>query len=53
MHSSICDLLGYMCILLYVKLIGCNGLPEMYGQLEGVHLPCLYMHSSVSETYWV
>ena len=24
----------YMCILLYVKLIWCSGIPQMYGQLE-------------------
>ena len=28
-----------MCILLYVKLIWCSGIPYIYGQLEGVHLP--------------
>ena len=27
-----------MCILLYVKLIWCSGIPYIYGQLEGVHL---------------
>ena len=26
---------GYMCILLYVKLIWCSGVPEMYGWLPG------------------
>ena len=26
---------GYMCILLYVKLMRCNGVAEIYGQLEG------------------
>ena len=30
--GSVCH--RYMCILLYVKLIGCNGLAEMYGCLE-------------------
>ena len=25
---------GYMCILLYVKLMWCNGFPEIYAQLE-------------------
>ena len=25
---------GYMCILLYVKLIWCSGIPYMYGELE-------------------
>ena len=29
---SVCH--GYMCILLYVKLIWCSGFPEIYGQLE-------------------
>ena len=29
----------YMCILLYVKLIWCSGIPYIYGKLEGVHLP--------------
>ena len=29
-----------MCFLLYMKLIWCNGFPEIYAQLEeGVHLP--------------
>ena len=30
--GSICH--GYMCFLLYMKLIWCNGFPEKYGQLE-------------------
>ena len=30
--GSICH--GYMCILLYMKLIWCNGFPGIYGQLE-------------------
>ena len=34
--GSICH--GYMCILLNVKLIGCNGVAWIYGPL-GVHLP--------------
>ena len=25
---------GYMCIVLYMKLIWCNGFPEIYAQLE-------------------
>ena len=42
--GSICH--GYMCILQYVKLIGSNGIPYIYGQLEwGVHLPYVYVHS--------
>ena len=50
-RGSICH--GYMCILLYVKLIGCSGVSQIYAQLEGVHLPCVYVHSSIYETYWV
>ena len=30
--GSICH--GYMCILLYMKLIWCNGFPEIYAGLE-------------------
>ena len=31
---------GYMCILLYMKLMQCRGITEIYGQLEkGVSLP--------------
>ena len=26
---------GYMCIVLYMKLIWCNGFAEIYAQLEG------------------
>ena len=31
--GSICH--GYICILLYMKLMQCNGFPEIYAQLEG------------------
>ena len=44
-----------MCILLYVKLIWCSGIPYIYGQLEeGGHI-CLmvYVHSAICETYLV
>ena len=40
-HTSIVNWSGaniypeYMCILLYVKLIWCNSIPYIYGQLEG------------------
>ena len=44
---------GYMCILLYVKLIWCSGIPQIHGQLEGVHLAQVYVHSSICETYLV
>ena len=37
--GSVCH--GYMCILLYVKLIGCNGVALIYAQLEeGVGSVC-------------
>ena len=32
---SICH--GYMCIVLYMKLIWCNGFAEIYAELEGVN----------------
>ena len=41
--GSVCH--WYICILLYVKLIGCNGVAWMYGWLEGVCLPWVYLHS--------
>ena len=43
----------YMCNLLYVNLMWCSGIPYIYGQLEGVHLPSVYVHSSICETYAV
>ena len=71
-----------MCILLYVKLIWCSGIPEMYGQMEegghgtcafcsmcnffgvvifytsivdcrGAHLPYIYVHSAICQTFAV
>ena len=51
---SVCN--GYMCILLYVKLIWCSSFLEIYAQLEegcGVRLPWVYVHSSICETYLV
>ena len=42
-----------MCILLSVKLIWCSGIPYIYGQLEGVHLPLVYVHSAICEIYLV
>ena len=47
--ASMLDWLGvhlslvYMCKLLYVKLIWCNGLVWSYGWLMGVHLPWIYV----------
>ena len=41
----------YMCILLYVKLIWCSGIPYISGQLEEGAL--VYVHSAICETYLV
>ena len=52
--GSVCH--WYMCILLYMKHIWCNGFPEIYGRLEegdGVSLPWVYVHSAIYETYLV
>ena len=35
--QAICH--GYMCIVLYMKLIWCNGFAEIYARLEGGNLP--------------
>ena len=44
----------YMCILLYVKLIWCNGIPEIYCQLEWmVHDSSIYVYCAIYETYVV
>ena len=40
-----------MCILLYVKLIWCSGIPQIYGQLEEGALG--YVNSAIYETYLV
>ena len=37
-----------MCILLYVKLILCSGIPKIYARLGvGVHLPWVDVHSAI------
>ena len=41
----------YICILLYVKLIQCSGIPQNYGQLEEGGL--VYVHSAICQTYLV
>ena len=42
----------YMCILLlYMKLIWCSGIPQIYDQLEEGSL--VYVHSAICETYAV
>ena len=44
----------YMCILLYVKLIWCNGIPLIYCQLEwGIHVFFVYVYSVICESYLV
>ena len=51
-HGSIVDWRGFVChgyiwILLYLKLIGCTGVAEMYSHLDGgVHLTLVYAHSA-------
>ena len=38
----------YMCILLYVKLICCSGIPQIYGQLEeGPWSMCILLYVKV------
>ena len=39
-----------MCILLYVKLIWCSGMHGSMVNLRRVHLPWIYVHSSICET---
>ena len=45
----------YMCMLLYVKDIWCNGIAQIYCQLGcgGVDVTSVYMHSAICETYLV
>ena len=43
----------YICIVLSVKLFWCSGIPYIYGQLEGVHLPSVYVHSTMCKMYLV
>ena len=44
-----------MCILLYVKLMWCNGISEIYCELElwGVHVSSVYVQSALCGTYLV
>ena len=38
-----------------MKLMWFNGFPKMYAQLEegwGVHLPLVYVHCAIYETFW-
>ena len=42
-----------MCILLYVKLLWCNVFHTSMVNWRGVHLPYVYVHSSICETYSV
>ena len=52
--GSICH--GYICIVLYMKCIWCNGFPDIYclnGGGGGVNLPWVYVHCAIYiyETY--
>ena len=38
----------YICIWQYFKHIWCSGVPNISGQLEGVYLPLVYVHSAIS-----
>ena len=45
----------YMCILLYVKVIWCNGIPQIYCELEvwWVDVYSVHVHSAICDTYQV
>ena len=43
----------YICILLYVIVIWCNGISEIYSQLGGVDVSSVYVHSAICDTYLV
>ena len=44
----------YMCILLYVIVIWCNGISKIYCQLEwGVYVSSVYVHPAICDTYLV
>ena len=41
----------YMCILLYMKIMWCNGIPSIYYQLEwGLYVCSVYVHSVICDT---
>ena len=47
---------GYICILLYMTLMWCSGVAQIYDQLEevgGVSMSLIYVHSAIYETYAV
>ena len=46
--GSICH--WYMCILLFMKRMWCNGFPKVFAQLKGVQLTEVYVHASVCKT---
>ena len=43
----------YMCILLYVKLMWCNSIPNLFFILVGVDVSSVYVHSPIHENYVV
>ena len=42
----------YMCIVLYVKLIWCNGLACSYGQFGGPSTCSIYVHCPMCQNMW-
>ena len=32
---------------IYMKVMWCNGFPDIYAGLEGVHLLCVYVHCAI------
>ena len=45
---------GYMCIVLCMKLLWCNGFPEIYAQLDwGCQSAMGRLHCAIYETYLV
>ena len=50
---SICH--GYMCIVLFMKLIWCNGFAEISASFEEgdvVNLSCVYLYCAIYEFVW-
>ena len=46
--------LQYICILLYVTLMWCNGISDILSIEEwGVHVSSVYVHSAICDTYVV
>ena len=52
LRESLCH--GYMCIVLYVKHIWCNGFTDIYASLQvgGVNMPWVYVYCTIYELVW-